>query len=80
MTAQPRPRHRLRRLRVDRVDLVDQGAQPDAHIALFKRKPDVDDAKAELERLVASVRAADPRISHAEAVAKALGQRPDLFR
>lgn len=36
----------LKRLRVDRVDLVDEGAQPDAHIALFKRRDGDDGAPA----------------------------------
>lgn len=31
-------RHRLRRLRLDEVSLVDQGANPGAHVALIKRK------------------------------------------
>jgi membrane-associated HD superfamily phosphohydrolase len=31
---------KLKNLRIDRVDLVDKGANPDAHILLFKRKGD----------------------------------------
>lgn len=70
MTATPRARHRLRKLRVDRVDLVPEGAQPDAAILIAKAR---DEFEAEVAKHMTGT------VSRPVAVAKALDARPDLY-
>lgn len=54
----PMGKTHMRKLRVNRVDLVDAGAQPDAHVALFKRR---DDGPADRPvRVVAIAKMTDP--------------------
>lgn len=69
---------RMRKLRLRRVDLVDRGAQPDAHVMLFKRRDDGAGDGGELEALVAKHRASG--VSRADAVERVLDERPDLYR
>lgn len=63
----PQRRLRLRRLSVNRVDLVDAGANQGAHVALFKREGD-NPMPTEAEQLAAIKKAVDD--ASAEAVTK----------
>lgn len=48
---------KLKGLEISKVDFVDQGANPDAHIRLFKRKEklDMDDSESILKRLLLAI-------------------------
>ena len=43
----PRKKYRLRRMNIDRVDLVDKGANQHSDIVFFKGQPDMDDTHVE---------------------------------
>ncbi len=81
-------RHRLRKLRLDEISLVDKGACEDATITIFKRgDPDMtdlekmqkamEDATASIEKLTKRAEEAEERATKAEAeVAKAKTEAP----
>lgn len=68
---------RLKRLQVDRVDLVDKGANPGAHILLFKRKgaPMAEESSVEMQALAKRLADVEAKATvDAEAFAKRLAE------
>lgn len=59
---------KLKRLKIERVDLVDKGANPEAHIVFFKREVEL----SATEQLMA--------LAKRQGIERAAAEHPDLYR